>query len=616
MTPGRTILTPRGARLFRALRLLRYVVAAALVSGALGSGGFAPLAAQAANPLVPLVTISPLKDTPDASPTTQISFLGTPPADISQIVVRGSHSGIHAGTLEPYSTGTGASFVPAVRFTTGEQVTVTAVETAPGVSVPIGTRFRVGHLYAAPPEPQTKELPQTPGSVLSFSSEPDLHPPSVNVKVPAVDPTAGDVFTTPKDGAAQPGAMIVSPTGQLIWFAPSPGDEQAADLQVQQYLGQTVLTYWQGVISLNHGVGSGIIDNTSYQTIATVHAGNGLSMDLHDFELGAGGVAYTTIYEPVYANLTSVGGSPHGLIDDCVIQEIDVHTGLVMFEWHALGHVALSDSHWPVPDSAGKNWDWFHINMVDAEPNGDILINSRNTWAAYQLSPAGNVLWSLGGHHSSFKLGPGVRFAWQHDTTLLPDGTVQIFDNEDDPEVEHRSRGIDIGLDYATHTATLLHQYTTPGDPVLANSQGNVQQLPNGDHLLGWGAVGLVSELSPAGAATFEMTYPHAVVSYRAFRFPWTATPTSLPALAATRAAGATSTSIEASWNGATSVVSWQPLAGTTATALAPAGAPVPAAGFETAITVASTAPFVAVQAIGAGGTVLGTSTPIAPSAS
>jgi hypothetical protein len=611
MTPRQQIrLTKRGVRAVQSLGAFALVVVASV------TGAFAPIAAQAANPLVPLVTISPLKDTPDASPTTQISFLGTPAADISQIVVRGSHSGIHTGTFEPYSTGTGGSFVPAVRFTTGEHVTVTAVETAPGASVPIGTRFRVGHLYAAPPEPQTKELPPTPGSVLSFSSEPDLHPPSVNVTVPAADPSVGDVFTTPKDGAAQPGAMIVSPTGQLIWFAPSPGDEQAADLQVQQYLGQTVLTYWQGVISLNHGVGSAIIDNTSYQTIATVHAGNGLSMDLHDFELGPGGVAYTTIYEPVYANLTSVGGSARGLIDDCVIQEIDVHTGLVMFEWHALGHVALSDSHWPVPDSAGKDWDWFHINMVDAEPDGDILINSRNTWAAYQVNPAGNVLWSLGGRQSSFKLGPGVRFAWQHNTTMLPDGTVQIFDNEDDPEIENRSRGIDIGLNYVKHTATLLHQYTTPGDPVLANSQGNVQALPNGDHLLGWGAVGLVSELSPAGTATFEMTYPHAVVSYRAFRFPWTATPASLPAIAATRAAGSTSTTIAASWNGATSVVSWQPLAGTTATALAPVGTPVPTAGFETAISAPTTAPFVAVQALGAGGTVLATSTPIAPSAS
>src|SRR5476651_947634 len=146
MTPRRSrhpTLTPRGAQLFRILRALRYVVAAALACGLLGGGGLSPLAAQAANPLIPLVTISPLKDTPDASPTTQISFLGTPAADNSQIVVRGSHSGIHAGTLEPYSTGTGASFVPAVRFTTGEHVTVTAVETAPGVSVPIGTRFRV-----------------------------------------------------------------------------------------------------------------------------------------------------------------------------------------------------------------------------------------------------------------------------------------------------------------------------------------------------------------------------------------------------------------------------------------------------------------------------------------
>jgi hypothetical protein len=588
-------------------------VVGSLVAIALGAGWFVPAVARA-QPSLPWVTISPLEGTPDASPNTQISFLGVPAADISAVSVRGSRSGGHAGKLEPYATGTGVSYLPLRPLTAGEHVTVTAVETVGGTSRTIGTSFTVGSLYPVPRPPALTPTTAAPGLIQSFASAPALHPPTVTVTTPAADPTSGDIFITPKDGAPQAGAMIVSPTGQLVWFSPSPPNLEAADLRVQQYLGQTVLTYWQGAVDLNHGIGEGLIDNTSYQTIAQVHAGNGLSMDLHDFELAPGGVAWITIYEPVYANLSSVGGSAHGIIEDCVVQEIDVRTGLVMFEWHAMGHVPLSASHWPVPSSAGSPWDWFHLNTIDIEGDGNVLINSRNTWAAYQVGHSyGEILWSLGGRASTFTLGPGVAFAWQHDVTMLPDGTIQLFDNEDDPEIEDRSRGIDIKLDFATHTATLLHQYVNPHQAVLADSQGDVQQLPNDDHLIGWGAVGLVSELAPSGVLTFEMRLATGVSSYRAYRFPWVAAPATAPAVAAAIASGATTTQIAASWNGATGVVSWQVLAGASASALAPLGAPVASAGFETTITAATTAPYVAVQALGAGGAVLGTSAAITP---
>ena len=198
---------------------------------------------------------------------------------------------------------------------------------------------------------------------------------------------------------------------------------------------------------------------------------------------------------------------------------------------------------------------------------------------------------------------------------MLPDGTIQIFDNEDDPKVEDRSRGIDIALNYKSLTATLVHQYVNPSQSVLADSQGDVQQLPDGDHLLGWGAVGLVSELSPTGALTFEMSFPRDVTSYRAYRFPWTATPPAPPAIAATQASGGSTTQVAASWNGATGVVSWQVFAGASASTLTPVGALVPSSGFETTITAATTEPYVAVQALGAGGVVLATSATVTPTA-
>ena len=182
-------------------------------------------------------------------------------------------------------------------------------------------------------------------------------------------------------------------------------------------------------------------------------------------------------------------------------------------------------------------WDWFHINSIFQETDGNLLICSRNTWAVYQIGHSGGeVLWRLGGRHSSFALGPGVRFAWQHDATLLPDGTIEIFDNEATPAMASQSRGIDVAVDLQTHTATLLHQYLNPGQGVLSASQGDVQQLANGDQLIGWGQIGLVTELSPTVALTFQLKLPANVQSYRAYRFPWTAQPAAPPVVAASRA--------------------------------------------------------------------------------
>ena len=57
------------------------------------------------------------------------------------------------------------------------------------------------------------------------------------------------------------------------------------------------------------------------------------------------------------------------------------------------------------------------------------LISDRDTWAAYEIDLAsGRVLWTLGGKHSTFKMGKGAQFAFQHDIQLHPDGTLTVLD--------------------------------------------------------------------------------------------------------------------------------------------------------------------------------------------
>ena len=158
-----------------------------------------------------------------------------------------------------------------------------------------------------------------------------------------------------------------------------------------------------------------------------------------------------------------------------------MQTGLVRWEWHSLDHVGASESEVEAPTDATP-WDYFHLNSIDPEPDGNLLISARSTWAGYQLEGGtGKILWRLGGNKSSFKMGPGTKTAWQHDGRVLPDGDVTFFDDGSNPPIHHQSRAVRIALDFKTHEARLASVLHTPNPPLLAASQGNMQTLADGN---------------------------------------------------------------------------------------------------------------------------------------
>ncbi|MGO9761879.1 MAG: arylsulfotransferase family protein [Solirubrobacteraceae bacterium] len=555
------------------------------------------------------VTVSPLPGSRDATPQTQISFLGVPAGALSAISVVGSSTGAHSGRLAAYSQGDGASFLPSQPFAEGERVTVQA-------------RVRVGgsvrallDVFAIASQDHISSTPRAtaPGSateVQGFHSRPELHPPVVTVTAqsPAVAP--GDVFVAPYAGPGQAGPMILEPSGGLLWFKPLPANTEATNLEVQEYAGKPVLTWWQGNISIHgFGLGEDVIADDTYTDIAHVHAGNGLQADLHEFQLTPQGTALITAYDPIVCNLSSVGGPAYAGLTDSVFQEIDVRTGLVMYEWTSLDHVALGESYEPADRSSTEYpYDFFHLNSIGLDSDGSLLISSRNTWTVYKLNPqTGQIVWRLGGRHSSFKMGPGTGTAWQHDPRELPNGSISMFDNGASPKAHDQSRGIVVSLDGPAGTTT-LDQRLTHTPPLLVESQGSMQLLANGNWFVGWGQEPYFSEFGPEGALLFDAHFPAHAESYRAFRFGWTGTPAHPPAYAF-QPAGTAGGTVYASWNGATLVTSWRVLAGTSASSLDPI-AVAPRSGFETAIGIpnGTVGPYLAVQALGAAGQVLGTS--------
>lgn len=578
--------------------------------------GLGLLATPSAAGAAPALFVSPQQKTPDASPLTQISLQGPPLRQIRGVTVKGSRSGRHAGKLRPYSGDRGASFIPDHRFTEGELVTVRIARAGAKTTTVSFTIARVGHLVL---KPLIKRKPGAPkfnaAQTQAFLSRPDLHPPKIAASTPAAQTDGADIFIAPITAPpvnpkikvtpiGPAGPMIVDARGQMIWFAPRPPGQAALDFRPQTLNGQPVLTWWQGtIVPPGFGAGVGYILDRSYKRIAVVRAGNGYASDLHEFALLPNGDALVTVYAPIARNLSKVGGSAHGVVLDTIAQEIDIKTGLVVYEWHTDGRVSVHDSY-TAPPSSGP-WDPWHLNSIEQLANGNLLVSERDTWGVYEIDRAsGHVILRLGGKRSGYKLGPGARFAWQHDAHLQGRGLISLFDDEAAPPVGKRSRGLLLRLNDRRHTATVVHQYVRPGK-TLAGSQGNMQVLPNGNVFVGFGAEPFFSEFSAAGRLLFDGSLPRGDDSYRAYRAGWTGSPTEPPVIAAQRTAAGIN--VYASQNGATEVASWQVIAGPDPGALAPV-AQAPRSGFETPIAARTGAPYVAARALSASGQVLGTS--------
>jgi hypothetical protein len=552
------------------------------------------------------VAVSPQPGTPDASPYTQISFLGGAGTKVSSVHVVGSHSGGHSGSIRPYSTGTGESFLPSHSFSPGERVTVSATVATSAGSGQVRTSFTIAHQTTV----SQKQFPINPGdphAIQHYSSAPSLTPSTVHITTPAKPgAAAGDLFLAPYQGEGSPGPMITEQNGGLVWFHPLPRNDSATNFQVQSYEGKPVLTWWQGrIIEVGFGEGEDEIYNTSYQHVATIHAGNGYHADLHEIRL-SGNTAWLDMFDPIDMNLSSIHGAASGVILDSVVQEIDIKTGLVMWEWHALGHIPITESKKPVSHSSSP-WDYVHINSVDPGTGGDVLLSSRSTWTIYDVDlHSGGIRWRLGGEHSSFKQGSGTQFYWQHDAELQPGGLVSVFDNGSDPPMEKQSRGLLMDPNTSNHTVSLVKQFTNPTKTLLATSQGNTLSLPGGDWLMGYGGLPNFTEYDSSGHVLLDGTLGKNVQDFRTYLSPWSGQPKTAPSVVA-KSSGGGSLSVSVSWNGASSVASWRVLAGASSGSLTPV-ATAAKSGFQTTVTAPSAGPYVAVQALDSSGSVLAVS--------
>jgi hypothetical protein len=385
------------------------------------------------------------------------------------------------------------------------------------------------------------------GGALASSAAADTPtaPPPVTVLTHGNNIGKGDFFVSPFGGTATyaNGPEILDQNGNVVWFHAIPAGQEASDFRTQTYNGQPVLTWWQGTNFGGLSTGTDYIYNDKYQQIATVQAGNGLSADGHEFLITPQNTALIVAYTTATADLTSIGGPANQTVIDGVVQEINIKTGKVLWQWNSADHVPYSQSEQPLPASPSTPWDWFHINSVKLDTDGNLLIDARDTWTGYKVDRhSGQIIWQLGGKASAnnfnIQAAPGQVLnkageitAWQHDFESQGNGIYTFFDNESAGAANTGagssstdqfgvSRAVTVKLDQRTHTATLINSFDQP-EGLIASSQGNSQRTPEGNTVVGWGSLPYFSEFAPNGQLLYNAQWPTGVNSYRAYLLPW-----------------------------------------------------------------------------------------------
>ncbi|MGC2373538.1 MAG: MFS transporter, partial [Solirubrobacteraceae bacterium] len=468
----------------------------------------------------------------------------------------------------------------------------------------------------------------TTSGAYSFVSAPSLHPPKLRTDHPTATHqlAPGYIFTanfyslTEPPMIGQSGPLILDRRLQPVWFNPVPESVVASNLSLQTYRGKPALAWWQGVVTKTGQTESGeyVVVDQRYRPVARLKGADGWVLTLHEL-LIKGEHAWVTANKNLAADLSRYGGAYNGAMIDSAVQEYNLKTGKLLRTWDALDRIPLSQSYATLPTN-GFPWDAYHVNSVQLVGNGSFLVSMRNTWAAYLVNiDTGKIEWTLGGRHSSFELGPGAAFQWQHDVELRHGSTVTMYDDHccqltsggTNVKATGPSRGLELKLDQQQRTATLVAQYVRESG-FASDYMGDAQPQPNGNVFVGWGSEPYFSEYSRSGKLLLDGEFPWPDLSYRATLEQWVGLPLTQPVGVAVQAGGRTT--VYASWNGATRVASWRVLGGPGAGRMAVV-ATTPKSGFETAIPAPASRKSLELQALDSGGRVIGASRPFAPRA-
>ncbi|RMD43258.1 hypothetical protein DV735_g1853, partial [Chaetothyriales sp. CBS 134920] len=409
--------------------------------------------------------------------------------------------------------------------------------------------------------------------------------------------------------------MILDSKGSLVWTDTQ--FREPFNMDIQEYKGEPHLTFWAGNKVGGHGEGINYIVNSSYHIVKTVRAGKDLKADLHEFNLlPSSNTALLDAYYTREVDLSGFKNGPEkGWIWEAAFQEVDIDTGEVLFDWRASDHISLTktyselDASHNTASSANKAFDWFHINSVDKDDQGNYLVSSRHLHALFCINGiTGTIMWQLGGKDNMFKdltdhsAYPGSTAAppaitlqhharWHNNYT-----SITVFNNGDNQNEASTAMLFDI--DTVARTVHTRGVYTSPSK-VFGLFEGSISILPSQNILVGYGSAGQWSEFTLNGEPICDVRFTPfknfnggTAESYRVFKGNWVGRPRTNPAVIIEADLLSHHKWLYVSWMGATEVRNWRIEAKTSHHGKGDEGVvtvvTVPRDGFETAIDLSS----------------------------
>ncbi|RMD40479.1 hypothetical protein DV735_g4659, partial [Chaetothyriales sp. CBS 134920] len=403
--------------------------------------------------------------------------------------------------------------------------------------------------------------------------------------------------------------MILDPQGALVWTDTQ--FKEPFNLDIREYKGEPHLTFWDGKKLGASGNGINYILNSSYHIVKVVKAGNGLEADLHEFNLlSSSNTALLDTYFTREADLSKIdGGSKDGWVWDSGFQEIDLETDTVLFDWRALDHIDVEKTYakLDIANDDGKKasnaFDWFHINSIDKDGQGNYLISSRHLHALFCINGVtGNVMWQLGGKGNMFRdltdssAYPGkpspTEIKWQHHARWHDNDTsITVFNNNGETATA-TSIGMWFDIDPVARTVRTRGVYTSPSN-AFGQFQGSMSVLPNSHVLLGFGSAAQSSEFTADGTPICDIRFgprkefnTGSAENYRAIRGHWVGRPDTNPDVVLEPDVISQNMWMYMSWMGATEVRNWrlEAKSGEGAEEAVLVLATIPKEGFETTI--------------------------------
>lgn len=208
------------------------------------------------------------------------------------------------------------------------------------------------------------------------------------------------------------GPYILDENGDVVWYG---GTKSVLNFGSHTYKGEPVLAFYTGSYFLffsplvltrrccvgseefpGYGHGQWQLYNSSYDLITTVESkgtGAANSTDPHDvrqlsftfsafladssseqFTITPDDTAIIEDWRPRQVDLRSLGGAEDGWAFDCIVQEVNIETGELVWQWSSLDHVPVSETFYEVIGGAGTMEQRESIDLLSLPPGTPPLL--------------------------------------------------------------------------------------------------------------------------------------------------------------------------------------------------------------------------------------------------